>query len=93
MNEKKALAKNTFIIFLSKIFTQFISFLLLPFYTCYLSNSSYGTIDLINTYISLLVPVLTIQLEAALFRFLIEKRGNVDEEKKIIVQYLVLLLD
>lgn len=84
MNEKKALAKNTFIIFLSKIFTQFISFLLLPFYTCYLSNSSYGTIDLINTYISLLVPVLTIQLEAALFRFLIEKRGNVDEEKKII---------
>ncbi|MBP3766504.1 MAG: polysaccharide biosynthesis C-terminal domain-containing protein [Bacilli bacterium] len=84
MSEKKLLFNNTIIIFISRIFTQFISFILLPFYTTYLDNGSYGIIDLINTYISLLVPIVTIQLENAVFRYLVDSRNNFDDTKKII---------
>lgn len=56
MNKNKELAKNTIIIFLGKVCTQLISFLLLPLYTACLTTSDYGTVDLIITYVSLLVP-------------------------------------
>ena len=61
MNKSKELVKNTVIIFLGKACTQLISFLLLPLYTAYLTKSDYGLVDLIITYVSLLVPVITVQ--------------------------------
>lgn len=72
----KELAKNTAIISIGKICTQVVSFLLLPIYTGILSTEEYGAVDLIITYTSLLLPIATLQLEQALFRFLLEKRGN-----------------
>ncbi|MDE5630888.1 MAG: oligosaccharide flippase family protein, partial [Bacilli bacterium] len=68
------------IIFLGKFSTQFLSFFLLPLYTSYLNKADYGTVDLILTYITLLVPVVTLQLENGTFRYLIDARGN---DKKI----------
>lgn len=84
MSKQKELVKNTLIIFLGKVSTQFISFFLLPIYTNFLSTSDYGTVDLILTYISLFVPVITIQQEMATFRFLIDSRNDEKEIKKII---------
>ena len=84
MNKKAELVKNTIIIFLGKISTQFISFFLLPLYTTYLNTGDYGTIDLIITYVSLLVPVLTLQQEMATFRFLIDCRNDYEKRAKII---------
>ena len=75
------LIKNTIIIFLGKACTQLISFLLLPLYTKYLITEEYGIVDLITTYVSLLVPVITLQLEMAIFRFLVDNRE--DKNKKI----------
>ena len=83
MTKGKELAKNTIIIVIGKICTQFISFFLIPLYTSYLQTTDYGTVDLINTYISLLIPIVTLQLEQATFRFLIDVRN--DEEKKGII--------
>ncbi len=74
----KELAKNTAIISIGKICTQVVSFLLLPVYTGVLSTEEYGAVDLIITYTSLLLPIVTLQLEQALFRFVLEKRGNKD---------------
>lgn len=75
-DRKKELAKNTAIIGIGKLCTQFISFLLLPLYTATLSTSEYGMVDIINTYISLLMPIFTFQLEQGVFRFLIDARDN-----------------
>ena len=72
----KELAKNTAIISIGKICTQVVSFLLLPIYTNILSTEEYGAVDLIITYTALLLPLVTLQLEQALFRFLLDKRGN-----------------
>ena len=63
MNKNKELIKNTAIIFVGKFCTQFISFLLVPIYTNFLTTNDYGYIDLVQTYISLLVPILILRFE------------------------------
>ena len=84
MNKKKQLAKNTIIIFFGKVCTQLISFLLLPLYTAYLATSEYGIVDLIQTYVTLLVPIITLELEMSIFRWLIDSRGKDKETEKLI---------
>lgn len=80
----RELVKNTAIISIGKICTQVVSFLLLPIYTGILSTEEYGAVDLIITYTSLLLPIVTLQLEQALFRFLLEKRENDSGIKEVI---------
>ena len=83
-SREKQLIKNTGILALGKICTQFISFFLLPLYTAYLSTKEYGVVDLLNNFISLLIPIVFFQMEQALFRFLIDERGNEKNKSEII---------
>lgn len=84
MNRNKELAKNTVIIAIGRIFTQFISFLLLPIYTRYLSTAEYGTFDIIITCTGLIAPILSLQLERAIFRFLVDARNDRQLQDKIL---------
>lgn len=84
MNKNKELAKNTIIITLGKVCTQFIGFLLLPFYTTLLSTEQYGTVDLLQTYVQLLLPIVLFQIDQAVFRFLIDKRNNSNEKNQLV---------
>lgn len=92
MNKKKQLAKNTIIIFFGKVCTQLISFFLLPLYTAYLATSEYGLVDLIQTYVTLLVPIITLELEMSIFRYLIDSRSSEKETKKLISNNFYVLL-
>ena len=92
MNNKKELVKNTIIIFIGRICTQFVSFLLLPIYTYYLTTSDYGFIDLIQTYIALFVPVIALRLDSSVFRFLLDERQNEKNKSIIISNVLIVLL-
>lgn len=83
MNREKILLKNTIIIAFGKICTQLVSFFLLPIYTSILTTEEYGIVDLINTYIFLLIPIITFQVEQAIFRLLIDARNN--KEKKQLI--------
>lgn len=89
MNREKQLVKNTVIVALGKICTQFISFFLLPLYTALLSAEEYGTVDLLNTYITLLLPLIFLQIQQASFRFLIDAREDEEEKKKLISTILI----
>ena len=82
MEKSKELVKNTLIITIGKISTQIISFLLLPLYTYKLSAAEYGNYDFITTVAFFLVPFMTLLLEEAMFRFLIDAK---EEEKKRVV--------
>ncbi len=84
MSKGKELIKNTLILLIGKLFTQFLSFFLLPLYTNTLAASEYGLIDLILSYISLLAPAITIQQEMATFRFLVDARNDKGKIGKII---------
>ena len=84
MNKNKELIKNTLIIFVGKFCTQFLVFILIPIYTRYLLTSDYGYVDLIQTYISLLVPIIILRFDSAVFRFLIDVRNEKDDKSTII---------
>lgn len=92
MSKKTTLMKNTAIIFCGKVCTQLISFFLLPLYTGYLSTNDYGVVDLITTYITLLVPIITLELEMSIFRYLVDSRGNNRETKKLMSNNFFILL-
>ena len=84
MNRERKLFKNTIIISIGKICTQFVSFLLLPLYTGYLSTTEYGIVDLVNTLVTLLMPIVSFQLYQGVFRELIDSRNNEENKGKII---------
>ena len=92
MSKKKELMKNTIIIFLGRVCTQLISFFLLPLYTSFLLTKEYGLVDLITTYVTLLVPIITLELEMSVFRYLIDVRKNEKETKKILSNNFLVLL-
>lgn len=84
MNKKQELGKNTLILMVGKFCTQFASFFLLPLYTKILSTSEYGIVDLFNTIVSLLLPIVTLQIENGIFRFLIPVRNDNDGKVRTI---------
>lgn len=92
MGRNKELVKNTFIIAIGRIFTQFISFLLLPIYTNYLSTAEYGTFDIIITCTGLIAPVLSLQLERAIFRFLVDARNDQQLQEKVLSTTFVTII-
>lgn len=84
MNKEKALLKNTVIVSFGRIGTQLVSFFLLPLYTALLSTEEYGIVDLLNTLVTLLVPVINLEIEQGIFRFLIESRNDERRKRELI---------
>lgn len=84
MSKAKDLLKNTAIVSIGKIATQFITFFLLPIYTAVLTNEEYGVVDLLNTLTSLLLPIATLQIEQGVFRYLVDCREEKEKQTKII---------
>ncbi|MCR5837301.1 MAG: oligosaccharide flippase family protein [Lachnospiraceae bacterium] len=72
MNEKKRLLRNTGIIAVGNFGAKMISFLLLPLYTSILSTTEYGTYDFIVAASTFLLPIVTMSMHEAMFRFIID---------------------
>lgn len=89
MNREKALAKNTIILAIGNVLPKAVSFVTLPILTACLTKAEYGTYDLVNTLVSLFLPLVTLQIQSAAFRFLIEKRNDEDEQKIIISNIVI----
>ena len=83
MKREEKLAKNTIIYGIGVFGTKFITFLLLPLYTYYLSIEDYGRYDIIITSIGLIALIITMQLECGVYRFLLDCK-NKNEIKKVI---------
>lgn len=92
MNKGAELAKNTVIISIGKICTQFMSFFLLPLYTALLSTEEYGTVDLFGTYSSLLLPVVLLQIDQAVFRYMIDYREKKDGLSRIVTTCILFVV-
>lgn len=91
MNRERALVKNTGIIAIGKLSSKVFTFLLLPLYTSTLLPEDYGTIDVLQTVMSLVLYVVTLQIDAAVFRFIIDNRGTEDKKICYVSSGLVLL--
>lgn len=87
-SKNKELVKNTIVISLGKISTQFVSFLLLPIYTLYLTASEFGQVDLITVIVILIAPIVMLSLEMATFRSLVDTRDNKKQQQSVITNSL-----
>lgn len=84
MKREKELFKNTLVLTIGNTLTKLITFFLLPLYTYVLSTEEFGIVDLLNTLVALLLPIITFQIEQAVFRELIDNRTNDDKKREII---------
>lgn len=89
VNKKKELVKNTTILTVGKICTQCLSIFLMPLYTAVLLPEQYGIVDLLTTYVSLLIPVVSGMSEQGLFRFLLDDRKNHEYASKLFTSVFV----
>lgn len=93
-NNYKRLINSTLILSVGVICTKVLTFLLVPFYTRWLTQSDYGIYDLIITYTSLIIPVITLDLGEALFRFTLERLDDQSKVKVVVstvLKYVFLL--
>lgn len=84
MSKESKLVRNTGILAIGNLCTKCISFLLMPLYTALLTTQEYGTVDLIVAISSLFTIILTLQLDQGVFRFLVEARGDSEQQEKYI---------
>ena len=59
---------------LGTVLAKAIQFVLMPLYTSYMSTEMYGTAELINNLSELFLPIVTLCIYEAAFRFAVEKR-------------------
>ena len=83
MNNKKfkILFSNTIIFAIGNLLVKLISFFLMPLYTSQLTTEQYGVSELINSSIEIVLPIATLCIIDALFRFAI----NEDVDQKILI--------
>ncbi len=91
MNQYKSLIKNSFLFAIGSIGSKAISFFMLPLYTRMLTTSDYGQLDILQTTISLLIPLVTFQVVEAVFRFSVDMRDE-DSASKVLTNGIFLCL-
>lgn len=88
MKREIALVKNTIIIGFGTMLPKVAGLVTLPIITGCLTKGEMGTYDIITTIISLFLPVITLQIQTAAFRFLLECETQ-NERKEIISTMLI----
>ncbi len=76
MKKSNSFQKNTILLTIGTIVNKGLQFFAVLLYSRWLSTEEYGQFDLLYTYVSLLIPVITLSNQEAVFRF------SVNEEMK-----------
>jgi O-antigen/teichoic acid export membrane protein len=84
MKRESSLVKNTILLSVGTFLPRLATFVTLPILTAYLTKAEYGTFDLITVLVTLYLPALTLQIQTAAFRFLVDQRDNQEEIRAII---------
>lgn len=77
MNKKyKTLISNTAIFAVGNLLVKLIAFFLMPLYTSVLTTEQYGISELLNSSIEIVLPIFTLSIIEALYRFSIDKNAD-----------------
>ena len=77
---KNNLAKNTLILSICTLLNKGLLFVMIPLFSRWLTTSEFGSYDLYATYITLLIPLITLSCGDAVFRLAVDK-SKVEEKK------------
>ena len=92
MGRIKELAKNTLILTVGRMSTQLITFFLLPLYTGLLSTEEYGMVDLVNTLVMVITPIISLQIDQGTFRMLVDNRKSDEYKCNVVTNAMALIL-
>lgn len=81
MNKYKKLVGNSFIFAIGNLGSKLMQFVMVPIYSYTLNSSEFGKADFLTNLISLIAPVVCLDLYDAVFRFALDK----DEDKEKIL--------
>lgn len=83
MRKEKKLLIDMMIYGISSMGSKLLSFIILPIYATYFTTTEFGEWDLISTTISLVSPLISLEITSGLYRWLIETNNKEDKEKII----------
>lgn len=86
----RKLFNNSLIFAIGNLGSKFIIFLLLPIYTSQLTKDEFGLVDLITSTLGLLLPLLTLSIFDAVFRFVMDK--NYDKQSVLTNSLIVFFI-
>lgn len=90
--KKNNLAKNTVLLSIGTMLNKGITFIMIPFFSRWLSTEDYGTFDLLCTYVTMLIPLLSLSTADAVFRFGIEEDTKGKKSEHITNGFCILLI-
>lgn len=90
MGKYKYLIKNVGLLTLSNFATKLLSFFLVPLYTNILTTGEYGTYDLFNTTVGVILPIFTLNIQDATLRFALDKNYDRNAIVTVSLKYLLL---
>ena len=92
MSREKNLVINTIVLAIGRYMPKLSVIVTLPILTSCLTKAEYGTIDLISTLVMMVIPIATLQIQTAAFRFLIDYRGDVENSSRVISNIFIVTL-
>ena len=93
MKKNRELLKNTLILSIGMVLPKIFTVLTIPIYSSYLDVAQFGVVDYVTTIIlGLAVPVLTLQLENGVFRYLIDSKSEEEKQKNISTSFFIVFL-
>ncbi len=92
MRREGKLVKNTIILSVGNFFPKLVAIFTLPILTAQLTKTEYGTFDLVSTLVALLLPVVTLQIQSAAFRFLIDCRNDIYRTSIIVTNIFAVII-
>ncbi|MFT8929658.1 MAG: polysaccharide biosynthesis C-terminal domain-containing protein [Sporolactobacillus sp.] len=73
MSRYRKLALNSIIFAIGNLGSKLVGLFLVPLYTFFLTKQQYGSVDLLTTTYSLLLPIVTLSIHEAVLRFTMDK--------------------
>ena len=67
------LAKNTMLFAIGNLGSKLLQVFLVPFYTRVMSDAEYGTVDVMQSIVSLLLPIVSLTIYESVFRYAMEQ--------------------
>lgn len=75
-NRYKDLITNSFVFAIGNLGSKLIGFFLVPLYTYALTTSQYGLVDVLTTTVSVFLPIVSLSIFDAVFRFAMDQNEN-----------------
>lgn len=73
MSKSSKFIKNTLILSIGTVGAKMVQYLLLPYYTHILNTAEYGTVDNLQNIAILLIPIVSMTVSEAIFRYAMDK--------------------